>query len=201
MPIPLPRHAARELLVSAARMSCTWTVSRSITARPARISRESGRASAVWRDPCEWPTRDRTSPSNRAICASSLRTAEPHSPPRLEHRLNIRWRAGDDAQNFARRRLLLQRLAQFRVGGFQLSGFVFDLFKQIDVLDRDADLIAHRANQPDFFGDELSRLFAEAGDRPQKLFFRFDRKNREKTVIPLLGRLWFDSVPDNADRS
>src|SRR6266508_3643773 len=46
-----------------------------------------------------------------------------------------------------------------------------------------ADLIAHGTNQPDFFGNELARLFANAVDRSQKLFFRFDRKNREKTVV------------------
>ena len=60
--------------------------------------------------------------------------------------------------------------------------------EQIDVVDGDADLIAHRTNQPNFFGDELARLFANAVDRPQKSFFRFDRKNREETVIALLRR-------------
>jgi hypothetical protein len=32
---------------------------------------------------------------------------------RVEHRLNVCWRAGYDPKNFARRRLLLQRLFQF----------------------------------------------------------------------------------------
>src|SRR6266496_3907890 len=31
----------------------------------------------------------------------------------VQHRLNIRWRAGDHAQDLARRRLLLQRLFEF----------------------------------------------------------------------------------------
>ena len=100
----------------------------------------------------------------------------PHEPSRIlsdriQHGLKIGRRAGDDAQNLTSRRLLLQRLAQFRVAVFQLRGLGPDFLKQIDVLDGDADLIAHRVNQPDFFGDELSRLFADAVDRPEKLFF------------------------------
>ena len=51
---------------------------------------------------------------SRMIAAS----LQPHSARsvlgnRIQHRLNIRRRAGDDAQDFARRRLLLQRFLEF----------------------------------------------------------------------------------------
>src|SRR5262249_15892146 len=62
-----------------------------------------------------------------------------------------------------------------------------NFFKKIDILNSDADLITHRADQPDFFSDKLARLFANAVDRPQKSLFRFDRKNREEAVIALLS--------------
>ena len=45
----------------------------------------------------------------------------------IQYRLNIRRRAGDDAQDFARRRLLLQRLLEF--------------LEQADVFDGDHRLV------------------------------------------------------------
>src|SRR5262245_33199725 len=38
----------------------------------------------------------------------------------IEHRLHVRGRAADDAEDFGSRSLMLQRFAQFRVGGLQL---------------------------------------------------------------------------------
>src|SRR2546421_139597 len=49
---------------------------------------------------------------------------------RVQHRLNIRRRAGDDTENLARRRLLLQRLGEIPVACIK---FV----EQTYVLDRD----------------------------------------------------------------
>ena len=42
---------------------------------------------------------------------------------------------------------MLQRLAQFGIGGFQIRGLIFNFLKEIDVLDRNTDLIRHRVNQ------------------------------------------------------
>ena len=58
-----------------------------------------------------------------------------------------------------------------------------------------------RDDQPDFFGDELSRLRAEAVDRPQKLIFGFDGKNREETVAGLLHRVAVAQLPISRVRS
>ena len=54
----------------------------------------------------------------------------------IQHRLDIRRRAGDDAQDFARRRLLLQRLLEFLEQPHVLDGdhgLVGEGFKQLDL--------------------------------------------------------------------
>src|SRR5262245_53252878 len=50
----------------------------------------------------------------------------------IEHRLHVGRRAADDAKNLRCCRLMLQRLAQFRVGAFEFCGLVSDFFKEID---------------------------------------------------------------------
>ena len=55
---------------------------------------------------------------------------------RIKNRLNIRRRAGNDAQDFARRRLLLQRLFEFVEQPHILDrddGLVGESFKQLDL--------------------------------------------------------------------
>src|SRR5688572_12167839 len=37
----------------------------------------------------------------------------------IQHRLNVGWRAGDDAENLARGRLLLQSLSEITVAGIE----------------------------------------------------------------------------------
>src|SRR5262245_19729502 len=84
---------------------------------------------------------------------------------RIEHRLHVRGRAADDAEDFGSRSLMLQRFAQFRVGGLQLSRLAFYLLKQMDILHRDADLICHGGDKPNLFRHKLTWLHASAVDR------------------------------------
>ena len=60
-----------------------------------------------------WPPSSMSLPSTRRSQHRLHHTTVRHSPHRIQHRLDIRRRAGDDAQNFTRRRLLLQRLLEF----------------------------------------------------------------------------------------
>ena len=63
---------------------------------------------------------------------------------RVEHRLHVRGRAADDAEHLGRRRLMLQRLAQFRVA-------LLDFFEQPHILDSDDRLIGEGFEQSDLF--------------------------------------------------
>ena len=89
------------------------TVLPSIIARPLGIERVSGllpsdRGTGI--EPCD-ATSQKLSPSQRQI-ADIASFAQPRGifGNDIQHRLNIRRRAGDDTQDFTRRRLLLQRL-------------------------------------------------------------------------------------------
>ena len=68
---------------------------------------------------------------------SVRRTTSPHCCNyRIQYRLNIRRRAGDDAQNFARRSLLLQRFLEFLEQPHVLDGdhrLVGEGFEQLDL--------------------------------------------------------------------
>ena len=62
----------------------------------------------------------------------------------IEHRLHVRRRAADDAEHLGRRRLMLQRLAQFRVALLQF-------FEQPDVLDSDDGLVGESFEKRNLF--------------------------------------------------
>ena len=63
---------------------------------------------------------------------------------RVKHRLHVRGRAADDAEHLGRRRLMLQRLAQFCVA-------FLDFFEQPHVLDSDDGLIGEGFEQSYLF--------------------------------------------------
>ena len=62
----------------------------------------------------------------------------------VEHRLDVGRRLTDHAQNLARRRLLLQRLAYLGMGRRERLIFLLQLLEQPHVLDRDHGLVAER---------------------------------------------------------
>ena len=73
-----------------------------------------------------------------AIDCSVYRIAQPRSifDNHVKHRLNIRRRAGDDAQDFTRRRLLFQRLLEFVEQPHVLDGdhrLVGEGFEELDL--------------------------------------------------------------------
>ena len=90
----------------------------------------------------------------------SLRTAAPHLGHGIQHRLNIRRRAGDDAQNLARRSLLFQRF--------------FEFLEQPHVLDGD-----HR-----LMGERLEKLDLAIAERPD--FRTANMNNAQAATLPAL---------------
>ena len=73
----------------------------------------------------------------------------------VEHRLHVRRRAADDAEHLGRRRLMLQRLAQFCVA---LSEF----FEQAHILDSDNGLVGEGFEESYlFFGKRLHLQYGE----------------------------------------
>ena len=74
---------------------------------------------------------------HRRINRTSSRITQPRGAfrDRIQHRLNIRRRAGNDAQDFTRRSLLLERFLEF--------------LKQPNILDRDDGLVGEGFEQLD----------------------------------------------------
>ena len=77
----------------------------------------------------------------------------------IEHRLHVRRRAADDAEHLGRRRLMLQRLAQFCVA-------LLDLLEQPHVLDGDHGLSRQRFQAVDLLLGERADLHAADMNRP-----------------------------------
>ena len=69
----------------------------------------------------------------------------------VEHRLHVRRRAADDAEHLGRRRLMLQRLAQFRVA-------LAEFLEQAHVLDGDDGLGGEGFEQLDLFVRERTNF-------------------------------------------
>ena len=76
----------------------------------------------------------------------------------IKHRLHVRRRAADDAEHLGRCRLMLQRLAQFRVA-------LAEFLEQADVLDSDDGLIGEGLEQRDLFVRERTDFGAANRDR------------------------------------
>ena len=76
----------------------------------------------------------------------------------VEHRLHVRRRAADDAEHLGRRRLMLQRLAQFRVA-------LAEFLEQAHVLDGDHGLIGEGLEQRDLLVGERTNLRTANDDR------------------------------------
>ena len=76
----------------------------------------------------------------------------------IQYRLDIRWRAGDHAQNLARRRLLLQRFGQLAIASIE---FV----EQPDVLDGDDRLASEGLEKFDLLIGKRANFGAADQDR------------------------------------
>ena len=89
----------------------------------------------------------------------------------IQHRLNIRRRAGDHAQNLARRRLLLQSFGKLAVAGIE---FV----EQPDVFDRDDGLVGEGLKQFDLRRSEGSHLQAPRFQFPDEFVLQTKRSRQ-----------------------
>ena len=69
----------------------------------------------------------------------------------VEHRLHVRRRAADDAEHLGRRRLMLQRLAQFRVA-------LAEFLEQAHVLDGDDGLVGEGFEKGDLLVGEWANF-------------------------------------------
>ena len=69
----------------------------------------------------------------------------------VEHRLHVRRRAADDAEHLGRRRLMLQRLAQFSVA-------LLEFLEQPHILDRDDCLVGESLEKGDLLIRERTNL-------------------------------------------
>ena len=70
------------------------------------------------------------------ICVVCARTPRRILGNRIQHRLNVRRRAGDDAQDFTRRRLLFQRFLEFLEQPHVLDGdhrLIGEGFEKLDL--------------------------------------------------------------------
>ena len=84
---------------------------------------------------------------------------------RLEHRLHVGRRARDHAQDFADRRLLLERFLRF--------------VEQAHVLDRDRRLVGEGLHQRDLLVGESRRLRAPEDDRADRTVFAHQRDRQD----------------------
>src|SRR5688572_9159299 len=86
----------------------------------------------------------------------------------VKHRLDIRRRAADDAQNLGSRRLMLKRLTQFRITFLQF-------FEQPHVLDRDHCLSGKGFYKRNLLIDKRTDLVASKMDRSNSVCFAKQR--------------------------
>src|SRR5215470_13486768 len=78
----------------------------------------------------------------------------------IEHRLDVGWRATEDPQNLARRRLLIKRLGHLRVCLREGRVLVLQLGEQPDVLDGDDGLVGEDLKELDLLVREWIYLGA-----------------------------------------
>ena len=100
----------------------------------------------------------------------------------VEHRLHVRRRAADDAEHLGRRRLMLQRLAQFRVA-------LLKFLEQSDVLDGDNRLVGEGFKQFDLLVGERPDLRSADDDRPDSEYLRAVAERPAPVRIPRLFKL------------
>ena len=101
----------------------------------------------------------------------------------IENRLHVRRRAADDAEHLGRRRLMLQRFAQFCVA-------LLDFLEQAHVLDRDHGLIGEGFEKCDL-------LFGEGPDSVRRIRslrwvrLRAAREWQVRFEFPVAGQIGF----------
>src|SRR5438094_566991 len=106
---------------------------------------------------------------------------------RVQHRLDIRGRAADDAQDLGGSRLVLQRLAE---GGVSLH----KLMEQPHVLDGDHRLVRERLQQGNLIACEGVDLSAVHRDRTDRSSLAEERRGSKASPYPV------DAVPAEREK-
>src|SRR6516225_8257294 len=100
---------------------------------------------------------------------------------RIEHRLSIRWRPTDDAEDLAGRGLMLQR---FR----QLARARLHLVEESHILDRDHRLVGEGCGELNLLAGEGPRLCATDYEAPDRLVLSQQRDGEDRPVSSLPER-------------
>ena len=108
------------------------------------------------------------------VAKSQHHIIDPTNPRRalddgVEHRLHVGRRAADDAEHLGRRRLMLQRLAQFRVA-------LLEFLEQPHVLDGDDRLVGEGLQQRDLLLGERTDLQSANMNHPDGDAFAQQRR-------------------------
>ena len=128
---------------------------------------------------------------------------------RIQHRLNIRRRAGDDAQDFTRRSLLLQRFLEFLEQPHVLDGdhrLVGEGFKELDLRRGEgAHLGATCVQCSNEFplltkGNGQEGAPAAAGTQHWEIVLRADVGNVERAMLAHPAKLWLINTDLDAAR-
>ena len=129
------------------------------------------------------------SPRNHLVpvAESEHHVINPANPRRalddgVEHRLHVCGRAADDAEHLGRCRLMLQRLAQFRVA-------LLDLLEQPHVLDRDDGLVGEGFEQRDLLLGERPHFGAANQDSADRDSLTKQRRGQARCERQLLAAM------------
>src|SRR5262249_41755239 len=130
--------------------------------------------------------RTKMSPRNRsvAVAESQQHVVDPTYPRSarddgVKDWLHVRWRAADDAEHLGRCRLMLQRLAQFRIA-------LLDFFEQPHVLDRDNGLVSECFEKSDLLVGEGSNLDSPHQNDTQRNSLTEQRSRKHRSIAESL---------------
>jgi len=105
----------------------------------------------------------------------------------VEYRLLVRWRSADHAEDFARRRLLLEGFREVAVAHLQL-------LEQAHILDGDGGLMGEGFEQLDLSVREGADLSPEYPDHPERNPFTEERRDQNRAVPPTALELLANGV-------
>src|SRR5262249_19506629 len=111
--------------------------------------------------------------NHRVGCIAQPRSMLGHS---IQHRLDVRRRAGDDAQDFARRRLLFQRFLEF--------------LKQANILNRNHRLVGEGFEKLDLCRGEGAHFNATRDQNSNEVPLLAKRHEQKGASVGLRAQIW-----------
>src|SRR5688500_7348223 len=94
----------------------------------------------------------------------------------IQNRLDISWRTGDDAQNFASGCLLLERFSDLVIAGLQF-------IEEAHVLDGNGCLVCKNFEQGNLFVSEWINLSPADHDGADHLIFTHERCDKHSALL------------------